>query len=207
MDSNVFRFIIIPIAIISLTVVMRKVRNKVAKPKYEDNVQTPGKFEKVILWIIRIITLFSALFTIVGFIAGETEMGLVFLGLTLLMGGSAWLVKREYNMTYQESEEYFNLNSKGKEYKVYYDEIVDWVPGHNEILLYSKNKTDKKPIRVNVSIFQPVILLENIAQMTVAGRFQTNNEITPGDPNRVKELVHFLKSYGYVSIVENQLRV
>lgn len=205
MNPDIIRFILIPIAIISLTFVIRKVRNKAAKPTYADNIQTPGRFEKIILWIIRIITSFAALFTLLGLIAGETEMGLVFLGLTLLMGGSAWLVKREYNMTYQEHEEYFILNTKGKEHKVYYHNIVDWVPGHNEILLYDQNKTDNKPIRVNVSIFQPVILLENIAKLAVAGRFQMANEITPGDSSRIKELGHFLQSYGYGSIVENQL--
>ena len=131
-------------------------------------------------------------------------MGLVFLGLTFLMGTSAWLVKREYNMTYQENEEYFILKSKGKVKKVYYNEIIDWVPGYNEILLYNKN--DKKPIRVNVSIVQPEILLGYIAKKTVAGYFQILNEINPEDPNRIKELTYFLKSYGYISIVETDLQ-
>ena len=206
MDSNIITFIVIPIAIISLFYITRKTRNKLAKPEYTDNnVQTPGKFEKVILWVIRIVAIFSALFALLGLIAGETEMGLVFLGLTLIMGGSVWLVKREYNMSYQENDEFFILNKKGKEYKVYYDDIVDWLPGHNEIEVYDKTKTDSKFIRVNVSIFQPVILLENIAKMTSAGRFPMESAMAPGDPNRVKELAHFLQSYGYVSVVESYL--
>ncbi len=198
------RFILTPLIIIALTFIVRKVRNKFAKPTYTNNIQTPGKFEKIILWIIRIIALLAALIALLGFVAGETEMGLVFLGLTFLMGTSAWLVKREYNMTYQENEEYFILKSKGKVKKVYYNEIINWVPGYNEILLY--NKRDKKPIRVNVSIFQPKNLLEYIAKKTVAGHFQILNEINPEDPNRIKELTYFLKSYGYISRVESVLQ-
>lgn len=204
MDQNMIRFILIPLIIIALTFIVRKVRNKLAKPTYTNNIQTPGKFEKIILWIIRIIALLAALIALLGFVAGETEMGLVFLGLTFLMGTSAWLVKREYNMTYQENEEYFILKSKGKVKKVYYNEIIDWVPGYNEILLY--NKRDKKPIRVNVSIFQPEILLGYIAKKTATGHFQMPNEVNPEDPNRIKELAYFLKSYGYTSIVETDLQ-
>ena len=204
MDQNMIRFILIPLIIIALTFIVRKVRNKLAKPTSTNNIQTPGKFEKIILWIIRIIALLAALIALLGFVAGETEMGLVFLGLTFLMGTSAWLVKREYNMTYQENEEYFILKSKGKVKKVYYNEIIDWVPGYNEILLYNKN--DKKPIRVNVSIFQPEILLGYIAKKTATGHFQMPNEVNPEDPNRIKELAYFLKSYGYTSIVETDLQ-
>ncbi len=203
MDPRLITYIVIPIAVLTTMTLARKLRNKLAKPDVKENVQTPGRFERINLWVIRIIGVFTGLFTLLGAIAGEMEMTLVFLVLTLVFMGAVWLIKREYNMTYQENDEFFILHSKGKEYKVYYENIVDWLPGLNEIQLLDKTREEGDYVRVNVSIFHPEILLKQLVEMTFEGKFHNVGYFHQDqDPHREAELLSFLEQHDYGHLME-----
>lgn len=205
MDTTFLRFIAIPIIIIVLSSLARVVRNKWVKPKTEGDVQKPGRFDGCLVKIIQGVTVFAAIFAVIGFIGGEMEMGIVFSVMALIFGGIVLLLKREYNISYQENNEYFVLNHKNQEYKVFYENIVDWIPSYNEISILDKTKEDQKYIRVNVSMVRPEILLSKIADMTFDGQFtQVNNPIDPNDPTREYELIHFLDRYNYGYLIEEQ---
>lgn len=203
MDNNLFRFIAIPVIIIVLSSAARFVRGKLAKPKTEGDVQKPGKFDGFLLKVIQSITVLSAIFAVFGFIAGEMEMGTVFSVMTLIFGGIVWLLKREYNISYEENEAYFILKHKNEEHQVYYENIVDWIPSYNEISILDETKEDRKYIRVNVSMVKPEILLAKIAEMTFDGKFiQHDQPIDPNDPTREHEIVRFLNTYHYGHLLE-----
>ncbi len=206
MPRNIFSFIFIPILVLTVHTLAQKTRKKLAKPKAQDNVQTPGTFDRLIYWIILVIAVLSTILMGLGWIMGEREMAIVFSVLTLAFWGIIALLKREYNMSYQENEAYFVLNAKGKEYKVYYEDIIDWAPSLNEIQLLDQTKEDKKYIRVNISMLHPEILLRRIVEMTFAGKFQHEKLMDLEDPNREYELVQFLDSYNYSHLVEDYVK-
>ena len=205
MNENFFRFILIPLIVLTVSVLARFIRNKFAKPKYEDNIQKPGKFDGCLQRIIQTITVISGIFAVLGLIAGEMEMGIVFSVMTLIFLGIIFLLKREYNLTYEENEEYFVLNHKNKEHKVYYENIVDWLPSFNEISILDKTKEDQKYIKVNVAMIKPEILLRKIAEMTFDGKFPHRNHLDPNDPDpmREHEIINFLNGYDYGYLVED----
>ena len=77
---------------------------------------------------------------------------------------------------------------------------MDWQPGYNEILISDQTK-EEEYIKVNISIFKPIILLKKIADMTFEGKFIEDDII---DATKEDELVQFYKSYNYSSLIENE---
>jgi hypothetical protein len=181
-------------------------RKKLARPAYEEGdknkIQKPGRFDNGILRLIQGLTIITAIFAVMGWIAGEMEMGIAFSVLTLVFGGVILLLKREYNMSYQENEEYFIYKHKNKEYTVYYENIVDWLPGYNEIQILDETNKDRKYIKVNVAMLKPEILLQKLLEMTYEGKFMTPNPVDPNDSKREDELAVFLNQYNYGYLVE-----
>lgn len=203
MNSDFFRFVLIPLIIIIVASGARFVRYRLAKPKTESGVQKPGRFDSCLLRIIQAIAIFSGIFAAMGLIAGEMEMGIVFSVLTLIFIGVILLLKREYNLSYQENEDYFILEHKGKTDKVYYKNIVDWLPSYNEIEIWDETQADRKYIKVNIAMIKPEILLRKIAEMTFAGRFAVLTD--PNDPKREQELINFYQNNNYAYLIEDYL--
>lgn len=206
MNNNLFTFIFIPIIIIALMTLSKYIRKKFAKPNDEKGVQKPGKFDTLLLTFITVLTVFSGLFTLLGAVLREVEMTIVFLVVTLVFTGIVWLLRREYDMTYQETTDYFILNVKKKEYKVFYENITDWKPDYKEISVLDGSRPGADYINVNVAMLKPEILLGKIAEMTFDGKFQrVHSNLLGEDPMRKQEIVTFLKNYGYDYLVEDSI--
>ncbi len=200
MNHPVFSFIILPLFLLTTYWLALKIREKLAKPKYEDKIQTPGGFDTFLLKILTFLTVFSGFFTLLGIAIRETEMAIAFLILTVIFTGIVLLLRRQYDMSYQENNDYFILNAQKKEYQVYYDDIVDWQPHLNEIRVLDESRGDEEYIRVNISIFKPEILLRKIAEMTFEGKFHTLDDYYFDDPTREYEVTNYLikNNYGYL---------
>lgn len=181
---------------------VRLLRRKVYKPEYEKNVQRPGKWERTILVIITIITIIAILGAVMGILTQVTEMALVFGGMALFFGLIILVLKRAYNTSYQENEKYFILKTHNQEYKVFYENIIDWRPSYNEISIMDATQSEGKYIRVNIKIFKPEILLRNIADMAFEEKFSTEDR---NDPYKKAETIHYIANYGYGYLVEDYL--
>ena len=179
MNSSIFTFAVIPIIVLAVFISVRLLRRKVYKPEYEKNVQRSGKWERTILVIITVITFISILGATMGILARVTEMALVFGGMALFFGLIILVLRRAYNTSYQENEEYFILKTHNQEYKVFYENIIDWRPSYNEISIMDATQSDGKYIRVNIKIFKPEILLRNIADMAFESKFPTEDRKDP----------------------------
>jgi len=200
MNNNLFSFFILPVLVFSIALIVRFIRNKIYKPKYEGKVQKPGTLQQ---WIVRLLIFlvgFSLILATVGVFTRELEMALVFGGLAFIFLISVIFLKREYNISYQENDEYFILKAKDKEYQVYYEDIIDWQPSLNEIKILDKTKPDREYIRVNIALFKPEILLRKIVEMAFAGKFKHSEQVDTEDPNREAETVYYLinNQYGYL---------
>lgn len=204
MNDNIFSFILIPLVVFIVSLVARYIRHKLAEPKFDEGVQKPGGFDRFLLYFITLLAFFSVLFTALGFMMQETEMGIVFLFLTLIFVGIVLLLRREYNIAYRETEEYFILNRKNEEFKVYYENIIDWQPAFNEIWILDKSRADDSYVKVNIAMLKPEILLQRIIEMTAAGKFQQRNNL-PGDPRRQTEIVNHLIQHHYGHLVKDYI--
>ena len=193
-------YIISGIIIFILTFVARWFRGRYVKPTVTDGVQKPGGFDRLIIYLITGLTVLIGLLAILGVVTQNTEMAVVCSVITLIFVGVNFWIRQEYNLTYEENDDYFIATIKGKEYKVYYHHIVDWQPGYNEILIFDQTN-ENEYIKVNISIFKPIILLKKIADMTFEGKFIEDDII---DATKEDELVQFYKSYNYSSLIENE---
>jgi hypothetical protein len=205
MNNPIFSFIILPLFLFITYWLALKIRGKLAKPKYEDEVQTPGGFDTFLLKVLTVLTVFSGIFTILGIAMQETEMAIVFLVLTVIFAGIVLLLRRQYDMSYQENNDYFILNAQKKEYQVYYDDIVDWQPHLNEVRVLDESREDEEYIRVNISIFKPEILLRKIAEMTFEGKFYTLDDFYFDDPTREYEVINYLTQNNYSYLIEDYI--
>lgn len=204
MNNNLFSFLLIPLIIFIVSLIARWIRQKFAQPESQNGIQKPGGFDRLILNFIIFLTFFSAFFTILGFLMQEREMTIAFLVLTLIFIGIVILLRREYNMSYQETADYFLLKAKNKEYKVYYDNIIDWQPAMNEIWVLDKSRSDRKYVKVNIAMLKPEILLQNILDLTEAGRFEEPGNLDE-DPQRKNEIINYLIQYNYQYLIEDDL--
>jgi hypothetical protein len=204
MNNNFFSFVLIPIIVLTAMAVARYVRHKRAKPEQNEGVQRAGKFDIFLKRLITGVAIFSGFFTLLGVVMGEIEMTIVFLVMTLIFTGIVFLLRREYNMSYQENDEFFLLEVRGEEYKVFYKDIVDWQPSFNEIEVLDETRADGKYIRVNIAIFKPEILLQKIVEMTFAGKFSYFEPgVLQGDPMRKDEIVNYLMDNNYSYLVDD----
>lgn len=195
-----FRFVFIPILILIIYWLTSSIRNKLAKPKYKKNIQTPGLFDHFLLKLLTFLAIFSALLTVLGFFIQETEMTIAFLVLTVISTGIVMVLKRQYDISYQENSEYFILNAQQKEYKVFYENIVDWQPAFNEIRVLDETNSDNEYIRVNIAMLKPEILLRKISEMTFEGKFHSFDDEYFEDPTREYQITNYLiqNNYGYL---------
>lgn len=201
MNGGILTFIII-IILMGFGVYVRK---RFAKPKSEDDVQRPGKFNIFILRFIIVLAFLCAIPAVLGLITGELEMGIVFGIMAVVFGLAAVIVKREYDISYQENDEYFILKAKNREYKVFYENIVDWQPGYNEIKVLDESRSDVEYVRVNIAIIKPEILLRTIVEMTFEGRFSRMDDTVLEDSNREREIVNYLVNNGYGYLAEDYI--
>lgn len=202
MNSGIFTFIIIPVIVFVTFVLVRFIRHKVYKPKYEDNVQKPGRLERAIVAFLMFLNCIVILGAISGILMKETEMAIVFGVLALIFLISIIILQRAHNTSYQENSEYFILKSNNKEYQVFYENIIDWQPAYNEISVLDASRIDGKYIRVNIRMFKPEILLRKITDMAFDEKFKGPNA---DDPYKKAETVYYIANNGYGYLMEDYL--
>lgn len=203
MNESLVRLLLIPGMIFILFSFSRYLRKHVVKPNNKDGVQTPGKFDNCLLTLIKFLTIIPAGLTLIGLITKEIEMTVVGAILTVIFIGIIFILKREYAMSYQENDEFFILKAKKKEVKVFYEDIVDWQPGMNEISILDRTSDPQKYTKVNISMLKPEILLKKIAEKTFKGHFLSTDVSNLEDPNREQELINFYRMYGYDYLLKN----
>ncbi len=127
-------------------------------------------------------------------------MALVFGCFALILLGVTLLLRHSLNISYEENTEYFIMSTGNKEHQVFYENIIDWQPGYNEIKILDETKRDQKYIRVNIKIFKPEILLRKIADRAVEEKFTNLSETSTIDPYRKNETVNYIvnQKYGYL---------
>lgn len=206
MNTNLISLLFIPILVIIIHLIVQYIRNKNYKPKYENNVQKPGKLERVIVTFLMFLNAFVILFAVLGMVMKETEMAIVFGCLALIFLGAILLLKRAHNTSYQENTEYFILKTGKKEYQVFYENIIDWQPSYNGIALLNKTKSDREYIKVNIKMFKPVILLRKIADMAFDGKFKDLDLIYMEIQNRKAETISYLVDHQYGYLVEDYVK-
>lgn len=202
MNSGIFTFIIIPVIVFVTFMLARFIRRKVYKPKYEDNVQKPGRLERAIVVFLMFLDFFVIVGALAGVLMEETEMTLVFGILALILFTCIIILQRAHNTSYQENYEYFILKSNNKEYQVFYENIIDWQPAYNEISVLDASRTDGKYIRVNIKMFKPEILLRKITDMAFDEKFKGPNA---DDPYKKAETVYYIANNGYGYLVDDYL--
>lgn len=203
MNESIVRWLVIPGIIFILFSIGQYLRRKIVKPSYKNDIQTPGKFDNCLLTIIKVITIIPFTVMLLGLITKESEMATVGAVLSLIFIGLIYFLKREYDMSYQENEEFFILKAKKKETKVFYDDIVDWQAGMNEISLLDGTNNSQKWVKVNISMLKPEILLKKIAKKTFDGQFSATDSSSLEDPNREQELINFYHFYGYDYLLDD----
>lgn len=206
MERNFLYYFVIALIITGAMALARFLRGKLAKPEEKQGVQKRGKFDRFLFIFLTMIAIFSALLMVVGFVGQEIEMGIAFAILTLIMVGALILIRNAHKMTYEENDERFILNMNKKRYEVYYENIIDWLPGFNEIRILDETREDKKYIRVNIAILKPEILLRKILEQTEEGKFANGTAVDPNDFSRKHEIIHFLEDNNYRYLVEEYRR-
>ncbi len=174
-------------------------------PKREGNRQRPGTFPKFLLRFLIILDGFMFLLAAAGVWMREKEMAIV-------CGIIAWIffvaivfVKKAYNTSYLETEHYIELKNGKKIQQVFYEDIVNWYPSYNEIIIIDKTKPERERIRVNLKIFKPEILLRKIADMAFEEKFTDPIQTDPSDPHRKIETIRYIVSYHYGYLVEDYI--
>ena len=154
---------------------------------------------------IFIDALFFIMF-ILGIMAKETDMILVSGGLAIFTLAIIFFLKRAYDITYQENDEYFIVTSGKRKHHVRYDEIVNWKSTYNEMSVLDINQADEKFVRVNMKLFNPEILLREIADMTFSGKFKREKQSFVDDPYRELEIVNYLINMKYGYLIEDYIK-
>ena len=118
MNEYLVRWLLIPGIIFILFSIGQYLRRNILKPSYKNDIQRPGKFDNCLLTFIKVLTLIPLTIMILGLFTKEAEMATVGAVLSLIFIGLSFFLRREYDTSYQENEEFFILKAKKKEVKV-----------------------------------------------------------------------------------------
>lgn len=175
------------------------IHRRMTQKRYTNKVQKPGMFVTFFKRVMIAVTIICALFSVLGSLINELEMAIVFAVVMLICLLITVGIQRKYDITYQETDEYFILTVKGNEYKVFYDDIAHWQWGTGEIFVQEKGWEEGQYTAVSCILFRPEILITRIAEMTFAGKFKRvdgvypDESVYPNDPTREKELIRMMK--------------
>lgn len=183
------------------------VYNRMTRKSYTHKVQKPGQLMTFFSRVMLILSILCAGFTLLGAMMKNTEMAVVFAVITIISTLLTWGIKRKYDFTYQETDEYFIVTRRKKTYKVYYKDISHWQWGIYDIYIQDRYRPEGDFIGVSVSLFKPEILLTKITEKVFAGEFPRidglypDDTVYPGDPLRKKEIVRCLTQAGYSYLI------
>ena len=169
------------------------VQRKVSKGKFKQNVQKPRQLKSFFTRTMMFLTIFSGVIAALGAITGELEMAIVFSVMFIIFGVLSYFMRRKFDMTYQETDDYFIFINKEEKYKVFYEDIVYWRWGINELYVLDGTRSDEKNVRIKFDYFHPEILLRTLAEMTFDDKFpRRDDDVYTEDPMKKKEMIQLL---------------
>ncbi len=203
--------IVIIISIVSLIVaytvprITRYYIKNYKQPKYSTKLQKPGQSSIFITKVPTALLIVTGFGALMGFLTRDTEMTIVFGVLLLIISFIFFFIQRKYNMSYQEKEEYFISRVKKDEYKVYYDDIIDWQLSVHGIEVLDGTRPEQGYVNVIIGLFKPEMLLRRVAEMTFDGKFIQTDDRKNEDPQKKTDMVNFLTIAGYDYLIRDYL--
>lgn len=152
---NPYIFIIVFV----LNTLIRIGRAKFVRPRDVDGVQKIGGFYRFFVNLMTGITILMVLFAILGFFMNDSEMMIVFAVVSVVFIALTLGMRNKFNMSYQENEDYFIYQEKRTIYKVYYEDIIHWSAGVDEMYIQDRSQTEEESCEINCLMFRPEILL------------------------------------------------
>lgn len=201
MPPLITRMLFIFVFIFLLNLVRRFAFTRALKNK----VEMPNRIQRVALGIQTFIVYLFLFMAIIGVVMKDAEMAIVPLVLTVIAGTIVYFTRRKFKKYYEETDEYFYLNGQYQVDYIYYENITDWVPLKKQIGVLDPTQSEDQYVIVNFVFHDPEILLEKLANMTFAGKFEQADESKMNDPLRKQEFIDHLKKNGYGHIVEGYL--
>lgn len=187
------------------------IHRKATQKGYTHKVQKPGMFVTFFKRIMVGVTIICALFAALGSIMNDLEMAIVFAVVMVICSLITTAIQRKYDITYQETDEYFVLTVKDYEYKVYYNDIAHWQWGLGEISVQEESWSEHDFVTISCRLFKPEILITKVAEMTFAGKFSrrdgvyADDSVYPNDTMREKELIQCMKHDRYYYLIEDKI--
>lgn len=207
MNLIVIGFIVFMVLGLIVPPVLTYWRKNFKQPRYSTKKQTPAKFNPFITKVPAVLLIVVIFGTLMGIGMDDTEMTIAFGVLLIIFLIMFYFIQRKYDIAYQEKEEYFLLRLWKREYKVYYDDIIDWQPSIYGITVLDGSQLEKGYIDVKMAVLKPEILLRKVAEMTFEGKFPRRENQKPEDPLKKTDMVNFLTIAGYDYLIRDYLEI
>ncbi len=176
-----------------------------ARIDFKSNVERPTAFQRFFLGVQAFLTVFTGLFSLLGFVMRDAEMAISFGVLTLIFSVILYFTRRKFKRYYVESEDFFWLKEQYAVNRIYYENITDWIPLRKQIGVLDETQLENRYVVVNLVFHDPEMLLKELAKMTFSGKFKPTDGSQPDDPNREQEFIDHLEKNGYGHIIEEFL--
>lgn len=198
-------YLIVLALIVSVIIAMR-IQRKASKGKFKQNVQKPGFLKTFFTRVMMLLTILMGGFTVIGSIMGEMEMAIVFSVIFIIFAILTYFMRRKFDTTYQETDDYFILRKRKEEYKVFFEDITYWDWGaDSEIFILDGTKSDNEFISIRMDYFNPEFLIRTLADMTFDNKFPRREfDVYPGDSMKKKEMVQFLHWTDHKYLVKDE---
>lgn len=194
--------IFVLIFLVSISILIQR---KLSKGKFKQNVQKPRQLKSFFTRTMMFLTIFSGVIAALGSFNGEMEMAIVFSVLFIIFAVLSYNMRRKFDTTYQETDEYFIYRNKKEVYKVFYDDITYWQWRIKDIYIQDGTKSDEEKVYIRLDYFHPEILLRTLADMTFDDKFpQRDDDTYTEDPMRKKEMVQFLRRADYKYLIKDE---
>lgn len=103
---------LIILALIILVSIAIGIQRKVSKGKFKQSVQKPRQLKLFFTRVMMLLTIFSGVIAALGAINGEMEMAIVFSVMFIIFALLPYFMRRKFDMTYQETDDYFIFINK-----------------------------------------------------------------------------------------------
>ncbi len=88
---------------------------------------------------------------------------------------------------------------------MYYEDIVYWRWGINEISVLDGTRSDEKNVHIKLDYFHPEILLKTLAEKTFADKFpRKDDDVYTEDPMKKKEMIQFLHWTNHKYLIKDE---
>lgn len=196
---------LIILALIIIVSVAIWVQRKASQGKFKQNVQKPRQLKSFFTRVMMLLTILMGIFAALGAVMGELEMAIVFSVIFIMFTLFSYFMRRKFDMTYQETDDYFIFINKEDEYKVFYEDIVYWQWGINDLSVLDGTRADERNVHIRLDYFHPEILLRTLAEMTFDDKFPRRDEdVYTEDPMKKKEMIQFLHWTDYKYLIKDE---